>query len=229
MIADVITAFSIGLLGAGHCLGMCGGIATIMSFTATNHAPQQSKLPFIVCYNLGRLISYMLFGALAGSMIASISEYKPMLIWLKLASGIMMVLLALSLGLWWNGLAYIERLGGRLWQYIAPLSHKLLPLRSPLAALPFGFLWGWLPCGMVYSAVSFAALASNTINSAILMFAFGLGTLPAMLLVGTAGETAKKWLDRRGIRTIIAFILMVYALFMLFTSLAQMPMHSHGL
>lgn len=211
-VADLLAAFTVGLLGAGHCLGMCGGVAAAVSMGTPK---AQSKLPFLLFYNGGRLLSYGLIGAIAGGVVSgiiSVTEITQQLLWLRLAAAIMMILLALYIARIWNGLAYVERIGQLLWRKISPLSSKLLPLKSPVAALPFGMLWGWLPCGLVYSALSWAAVAGNAIDGLLIMITFGLGTLPAMLLVGSAAEAMKTLLNNMIFRKISSVTLLLYGI-----------------
>ncbi|CZF78900.1 hypothetical protein GCE9029_01122 [Grimontia celer] len=210
--SDLIAAFTVGLLGAGHCLGMCGGVAAAVSMGTPQN---QHKLPFLLFYNGGRLLSYGLIGAIAGGLVAGVvgvTQITQQLLWLRLAAAIMMILLALYIGRFWNGLAYVEKVGQLLWKRLSPLSTKLLPLRSPFAALPFGMLWGWLPCGLVYSALSWAAVAGNALDGLLIMVAFGLGTLPAMLLVGTAAEATKNLLNNLIFRRFSSLILLMYGI-----------------
>ncbi|KKD62440.1 cytochrome biogenesis protein [Grimontia sp. AD028] len=211
-ISDLIAAFTVGLLGAGHCLGMCGGVAAAVSMGTPQN---QHKLPFLLFYNGGRLLSYGLIGAIAGGLVAGVigvTQITQQLLWLRLAAAIMMILLALYIGRFWNGLAYVERIGQVLWKRLSPLSTKLLPLRSPFAALPFGMLWGWLPCGLVYSALSWAAVAGNALDGLLIMLAFGLGTLPAMILVGSAAEATKNLLNNLIFRRFSSLILLMYGI-----------------
>ncbi|MBV7296766.1 sulfite exporter TauE/SafE family protein [Enterovibrio paralichthyis] len=211
-LTDLVAAFGVGLLGAGHCLGMCGGIAAAVSFGTPQ---QKNKFPYIALYNFGRLLSYGLFGAIAGGIVSGVIEVTQIsqeLLWLRLAAAIMMILLALYIGRFWNGLTYIENAGHVIWKHVSPLTKKFLPLRTPIAALPFGFLWGWLPCGLVYSALSWAAVAGNALHGLLIMLAFGLGTLPAMLFVGSAAETAKKLLNNMIFRRISSLILLMYGI-----------------
>ena len=152
MTPDWLGAFLIGIIGAGHCMGMCGGIASLLS----SNAPSQSVLVPIF-YNLGRLISYGVIGAIVGGAISTVAEFSQVnqsLTWLRLIAALFMILLACYIGKWWHGLVYIERLGQKLWKRIAPAGQSLLPLKSPLYALPFGLVWGWLPCGLVYSTLT---------------------------------------------------------------------------
>lgn len=211
-ITDLVAAFSVGLLGAGHCLGMCGGVAAAVSLGTPK---EKSNLPFVLLYNTGRLLSYALFGAIAGGIVSGIvgiSQISHELLWLRLLAAIMMILLALYIGRFWNGLSYVEKLGQHLWQHISPLTAKLLPLKHPLAALPFGMVWGWLPCGLVYSALSWAAVAGDPWYGLMIMLAFGVGTLPAMLVVGSAADTFKNLLNNMIFRKISSVILLMYGL-----------------
>ncbi|CZF79386.1 sulfite exporter TauE/SafE family protein [Grimontia marina] len=211
-VTDLFAAFTVGLLGAGHCLGMCGGVAAAVSIGTPQN---QHKLPFLLFYNGGRLFSYGIIGAIAGGLVSgvmSVTLVTQELLWLRLVAAIMMILLALYIGRFWNGLAYIERLGQLLWKRVSPLSSKLLPLKSPFAALPFGMLWGWLPCGLVYSALSWAAVAGNALDGLLIMLAFGLGTLPAMILVGSAAEVTRNLLNNLIFRRLSSLILLMYGI-----------------
>ncbi|QUJ69087.1 sulfite exporter TauE/SafE family protein [Photobacterium sp. GJ3] len=204
----------IGLLGAGHCLGMCGGIAAAITLGMPGQQ-QQRRFPFLLCYNLGRLVSYAAAGALIGGAVAgmaSLSGLSTTLLYLRLLAALMMILLALYLGQWWQGVTKIEAVGQILWRRIAPLAQSMLPLKSPISAFPFGLLWGWLPCGLVYSTLSWAAVAGNAVSGAGVMLAFGLGTLPAMILVGTMAERLKLWLSNQIFKKTSAVLLLVYGI-----------------
>ncbi|NVD06661.1 sulfite exporter TauE/SafE family protein [Vibrio sp. JPW-9-11-11] len=211
MTPDWIGAFFIGLVGAGHCMGMCGGIASMLSMGQA----QPSKLTPLF-YNLGRLASYVLFGAIIGgtvSTISQVSQVNDVLVWLRLAAAIFMILLAGYIGRWWQGLLYVEKLGQSLWRLISPAAKSLLPLRSPTYAIPFGFVWGWLPCGLVYSTLTWAAVSGSATNGALVMLAFGLGTLPAMLLVGHTATQLNKLQSSHTFRHIVAVTILLYGLY----------------
>ncbi|KXF80717.1 sulfite exporter TauE/SafE family protein [Enterovibrio coralii] len=211
-VSDFIAAFMVGLLGAGHCLGMCGGVAAAVTIGTPQN---KSKLPYLLYYNAGRLLSYGLIGAIAGGVISGIvgvTSFTQGLLWLRLVAAIMLILLALYIGRFWNGLSHIEKLGQHIWKHISPLASKLLPLKHAISALPFGMVWGWLPCGLVYSALSWAAVAGNATHGLLIMLAFGLGTLPAMILVGSAAEYMKGLLNNLIFRRFSSLILLMYGL-----------------
>ncbi|MGA1561416.1 MAG: sulfite exporter TauE/SafE family protein, partial [Gammaproteobacteria bacterium] len=146
-----LSAFLVGLLGAVHCAGMCGGVVTALSFsTAPAHATRMRG--FLLAYNLGRISSYTLAGFLAGSVGWLLLQSQALLP----IAGVLQVLavgLLLAMGLWlsdvWRGLSHLEALGARLWRRLEPLARPWLPLRSMPKAYMAGLLWGWLPCGLV--------------------------------------------------------------------------------
>ncbi|WP_413113534.1 sulfite exporter TauE/SafE family protein [Thaumasiovibrio sp. DFM-14] len=214
MNADWLAAFSIGLVGAGHCLGMCGGIASVIT-VGINPDKQRLRWLYLLFYNVGRILSYGLIGGLFGGVIAAISHLTSaymVLASLRFGAGILMLLLALYIGEWWKGLVYIEQIGQKIWQPIAPYASRLLPLNSPIAALPFGFLWGWLPCGLVYSTLSLAAVSANSFSGAMTMIAFGMGTLPAMLLIGGAAGQFHMLLKNKAFKQVTGLLLLAYGL-----------------
>lgn len=224
MSPDWIGAFLIGLIGAGHCMGMCGGIASMLTIG------QQSSSNLIpIFYNTGRLLSYAFIGAIVGGAVASISELSSInnvLTWLRLAAALFMILLACYIGRWWQGLLHIEKLGQSIWKFISPAGKSLLPLRSPVHAIPFGFVWGWLPCGLVYSTLTWSAVSGSAVNGASIMLAFGLGTLPAMLLMGFGATYLHKLQQSKVFRNLGAFILLTYGLYTGFGALSLLSLSS---
>jgi sulfite exporter TauE/SafE len=115
-------------------------------------------------------------------------------------AGLFMVALGLYLAGWWRGLLRIEAAGGHLWRRIEPLGRGLLPVRRVRDAWALGLLWGWLPCGLVYSVLALALLSGSASRGALVMLAFGLGTVPNLLAAGLAVGTLRSALRRRGVR-----------------------------
>ncbi len=207
---DFIGALMIGLVGSGHCMGMCGGIASLLSMGSS----QTKASPLIpLFYNCGRLASYALIGVIVGGAISGLTELSGLtqsLAWLRLVAAIFMILVALYIAKWWQGLLVIEKLGQQLWKFISPSGKRLLPLKSPIHALPFGFIWGWLPCGLVYSALTWSAVSGGAINGGLIMLAFGVGTLPSMLAVSYGANIFNKLQKSSIFRNLSALILMGY-------------------
>lgn len=200
-------------------MGMCGGIASMLSITSNNSSHRITTPLF---YNLGRLLSYSLIGGLIGGTVSTLSnltDINQALIWLRLIASLFMILLAFYIGRWWHGLLVIEKLGQRLWKVISPAGKSLLPLKSSVHALPFGFIWGWLPCGLVYSTLTWSAVSGSSVNGALIMLAFGLGTLPAMLLVGISASYLKKIQQSQLFRHVGALLILAYGLYTAFKTI----------
>lgn len=182
----VLSAFFIGLLGSAHCLGMCGGISSALTLaipTGKNFRLRQTRI--LLSYQLGRLTSYSVAGLLVGS-IATIASFEGNeFTWIpRFLAGIFMIMMGLYLTGWWQGLVKVERVGQILWRHIEPFGKKIIPANTSIKALFLGMIWGWLPCGLVYSTLIMAAGQPSPINSSLVMLAFGIGTLPAVLSVG---------------------------------------------
>jgi sulfite exporter TauE/SafE len=184
-----IAVFLIGLLGGVHCAGMCGGIVSALSAQPVPQpsARSASSLSLHLAYNLGRVSSYAIAGAIAGavgSLGLLLNDMLPIQLALYIAANLMLIALGLYLTGMTQSLAFTERLGQSLWRRIQPYSRRFLPARRVAQAYPLGLLWGWLPCGMVYGVLSTALLAGSASRGAMTMLAFGLGTLPNLLLAG---------------------------------------------
>src|SRR5690606_31194903 len=108
-----------------------------------------------------------------------------------------------------------EALGRGLWRFIQPLTRRFMPVSSVPRALILGALWGWLPCGLVYSTLLWAASQGNALDSALLMFAFGLGTWPVLLATGLAAERLTALLRNRGVRIAGGLLVILFGLWTL--------------
>lgn len=186
-------AFLVGLLGSGHCIAMCGGVATALELAVAADAP--SRAACRAGYQVGRVAGYAVAGAIAGGVgagVLGLVSTHDALLAARCLQAAMLVLLGLYLAAIWRApLAALERAGARLWQALAPLRSRLLPVRGVAGALRMGLLWGFLPCGLVYSALVLALASGGAASGAATMLAFGAGTLPALLLVGgVAGRIA---------------------------------------
>jgi sulfite exporter TauE/SafE len=206
-------AFILGLLGGGHCLGMCGGLMGALTMAIP---PEQRgrRLRLLIGYNSGRIFSYAGAGGLIGSAGWAIAN-SPAALGMRIAAGLLLITMGLYLAGWWSGLTRIEGLGRRLWRYIQPLSKRLLPVDSLPRALLFGALWGWLPCGLVYSTLLWSASQGNALHSALLMLAFGLGTWPVLLATGLAAERTTALLRKRGVRVAGGLLVILFGLWTL--------------
>lgn len=222
------SALLLGLMGSTHCLGMCGGISA-----ALGAAAGAQRRVMAVAYNLGRILCYALLGLIAGSVVAGFGELLQL--WMPGVGKILRslaALLVIGMGLfiagWWLGISRIETAGSGVWRRIQPLVKRFLPPRSPFDALMLGGLWGLLPCGLVYSSLSWAATAGAPLESALLMAGFGLGTLPAMLVTTLGGQALQQRLRRPVIRKLAGSVLIGFGLFTLVSLWGGTHAHHHA-
>ncbi|MBK5002354.1 hypothetical protein IAE37_004630 [Pseudomonas sp. S31] len=207
------SALILGLLGGGHCLGMCGGLMGALTL-AIPPEQRSRRLRLLLAYNLGRILSYACAGlllGLAGWAVAS----SPAALALRVMAALLLIAMGLYLAGWWSGLTRIEALGRGLWRHIQPLATRLLPVSSLPRALLLGALWGWLPCGLVYSTLLWAASQGNAGYSAALMLAFGLGTWPVLLATGLAAEQVNALLRRRSVRVAGGVLVILFGIWTL--------------
>lgn len=177
-------AFMVGLMGAGHCMGMCGGIVGALSCSLPH---QDNKWSMMLCYHLGRIGAYSMAGGLAASLtwlVSHIVSMQLMLIGLRLAAGCTMILIGLYVANLWLGIQRLEAVGHQVWRVVQPYAQRAMHIQSKKQAWLAGSLWGWLPCGLVYSALTWALASGDPLEGALLMFMFGLGTLPGLLTFG---------------------------------------------
>ncbi len=209
----VIPALVLGLLGGGHCLGMCGGL--MGALTLAIPAQQRSRrLRLLLAYNLGRILSYATAGYLLG-LAGWALENSPLAMLLRVLAALLLIAMGLYLAGWWHGLTRIEAIGRGLWRHLQPLASRLLPVSRLPQALLLGALWGWLPCGLVYSTLLWAASQGSALDSALLMLAFGLGTWPVLLASGLAAERLLGLLRQRGIRAAAGLLVILFGLWSL--------------
>ena len=201
--------FIVGLLGGAHCVGMCGGIVGALSMGTS------PRLSMHLAYNGGRLLSYALAGALVGAVGGlglALSGQWPLRIVLYAFANLMLVALGLYLMGASRTLLFVEHAGQGLWRRLQPLTRRFLPARTVGQAFPLGLLWGWLPCGMVYSALVTAMTSGSALHGAGLMLAFGLGTLPNLLLAGLLAARMKACAAHPQLRRCAGLLILAFGL-----------------
>ncbi len=186
-----------GLLGSAHCFGMCAGISGLFAVNASV-ASLKSQVPMAIAYNAGRVLSYALLGIMVASLGQTLVKAIPDIAApVRLASGLLIVIVGLQVAFNWRFLAPLEKAGAKIWQRIAPAAKGLLPVTSVPKALGLGLLWGWLPCGLVYSVLLLAATTANAVYGGLVMLAFGLGTSPAMIMTGLSASKLSQFMSRK--------------------------------
>jgi sulfite exporter TauE/SafE len=239
----LLPVFVVGLLGSVHCAGMCGGIVGALSVAAPASpapsrampiriatSPARPALAHALAYNVGRIGSYMLAGALAGGIgqgagaLARLPAWQAGAYWM---ANLMLVMLGLYLMDAWRGLARLEQGGQLLWRHVQPLLRGLRPAHGgglkPGRMLAAGALWGWLPCGMVYSVLVTAMLSGSAFGGALVMLAFGLGTLPMLLGLGLLGARLRDGLRLRGVRMACGALVLGFGLLGLARAAGGLP------
>lgn len=207
---SLFAALLVGLLGGGHCVGMCGGIVGAVSMSMPGSRPQWRLL---LAYNLGRIGSYSIAGVIAGAVGASsffLQHLLPVGKVLYVLANIMLILLGLYLANFWHGVLVLERVGALLWKRLQPFSKRWLPVRSVWQAVMLGAIWGWLPCGLVYSVLIAALATASPVQGGLLMLMFGLGTLPTLMAMGMAAVRLKAWLQQLWLRRLSGVIVLLF-------------------
>ena len=239
MSLDLFSAFIIGFLGSGHCLAMCGGITTML--TSAINQPSRSSLPnssaqgdieittvsslpscsaqlkysnLVVFYHIGRIASYCLIGAIVGftGSIAAKNIGLP-IAGLRLIAAVFLIFLGLYIGQWLLWLNRVEALGKGLWGYISPMAKHVIPVDNYKKSLGLGALWGWLPCGLVYSTLTWALASGSSFTGATIMLFFGLGTLPALIALSFGVGSINKLLVKPAFRKTMAISLIGYGVY----------------
>jgi len=205
-----LALFLVGLLGGTHCVGMCGGIVGALSMGG------QARWSMHLAYNGGRILSYAAAGAIAGALGAAsmgLEGQVPARLILYFVANLMLVAMGLYLLGVTKALAFTERAGQSLWRRLQPLTRRFLPVRSVAQAFPLGVLWGWLPCGLVYSALATALSTGSAGRGALTMLAFGLGTLPNLLLAGIVLARLNEFVRRPIVRTLSGLLVLGFGLY----------------
>ncbi len=219
-----LAVFLIGLLGGVHCAGMCGGIVSALSLQMPG-VPERSAPAWSIhlAYNLGRIASYAIAGALIGalgSLGLLLNNWLPVQLGLYIAANLMMVALGLYLTGLTQTLAFTERAGQSLWRRVQPATKRFIPVRGAAQAFPLGMLWGWLPCGLVYSVLTMTLVSGSAARGAATMLAFGLGTLPNLMLAGLLLARFRNVVQGRAVRLASGLIVLGFGVWGLFNAAA---------
>ena len=219
----LLAALLAGLAGSGHCVAMCGGIAAALG--AGGAAGRAQPL----AYNLGRITSYAVAGAIMGALgagVLSLAAIATLRGAAQVFAGVALVTVGAQLALG-RRFAWIERAGHVVWRALGPLARGALSARTFAGAFRTGLVWGWLPCGMAYAMLLLAAANLDPARGAPTMLAFGIGTLPALLAVGHGASGIVALARRPAWRAGIGVA--VIALGVASVSAPWLPMQHHAL
>lgn len=230
--SSYLVAFAMGLFSSMHCIGMCGSIIGTLTLSLSPEIRNNKLLllPFVFNYNLGRVVSYTIAGGLAGFIgmliIMPLGESHGYRL-LQLLSALVMLCAGLYIAGWFPRFAYIEKLGTHFWKKIEPFGRRLIPVKTHTQAYLFGMIWGWLPCGLVYTALAVSATTGDMAKSALTMLAFGLGTLPAVMGVGIMTNILTRLSRTLRFKQIIGLFMIALALLAAIPSLNPMAILTH--
>ncbi len=233
MLVTLIIAFNLGLFSTLHCIGMCGGILTAMML-ANPDLEKNNKLKIFnrsLAYNFGRISSYSLAGlisGLLGSKIIGVSQNVNAHLILQSIAALVLIALALNILGVLPFKKLVESIGMKLWKTIQPFGKCLYPINSLWRAMFFGMLWGWLPCGLVYSALILSLSTATPLDGMLTMLFFGLGTLPAMLTAGYFSNYLNTVKDNSKLRLITAILMILIALSLPASTIYFSKHHDHG-
>jgi len=198
-----------GLLGSAHCLGMCAGISGLFAVNSSV-TTMRGQIPMAITYNAGRVVSYAILGIVVGTFGSVIVKASPgMAGTIRMLSGVVIILVGLKVAFDLRLLNPLERMGGTLWSRIAPAAQRLVPVTSIPRAFGLGLVWGWLPCGLVYSVLLIAATTARPVDGAAVMLIFGIGTMPAMVLTGLGAAQLAQLMRRRSTRVGLGLLIVV--------------------
>ncbi len=198
-----------GLLGSSHCVGMCGGFAALVGMQTRSVA---GNLRAQLIFSLGRMMTYGLFGAVAGFAGRKLAASVPQMINVPA-----ILCLAAGLFLLWEGLlasGLIRRsVGGASAAgcLLRPLFTTLLKTPGARNSFVAGIATGFMPCGLVYAFVSLAASSGDLLTGLSLMLAFGAGTVPLMVITG-CGASLLSWTARQRVWQVAAWSVMITGL-----------------
>jgi len=204
---------------------MCGGISSALGIAHLSFSKSRYySLKMASLYNIGRVFSYSVAGALFGVLgDVAANLFSIVFPLMRIFAGIMMIALGLYLSGWWRGLTYVESIGNKiLWQRLRPLTQKLTPISNYYQAILLGMLWGWLPCGLVYSVLTLAIAGGDWQQSALTMLGFGLGTMPVMLLTGSLAQRVSYWIRQSSLRLSAAMLIIAFGLWTIVSPISHL-------
>ena len=192
----------IGLLGSFHCMGMCGPIAVSLPLKENSW---ETRVLSSLLYNLGRVSTYAFLGLVFGSLGLGIHIWGIQQ-WVSIGIGTLMIL-SVAFPVIFHGAQLTSKLDG-LFSGFRKIFGRFFGFRTYLSTWVIGLLNGFLPCGLVYIALAGALVSTSPLNGSLYMMAFGLGTLPALLMVSLLGN-AIGMAFRRGVKKLVPFLILI--------------------
>jgi len=206
-----------GSVSAVHCVGMCSGIAGALSASLPPYIRNNRRdlITYIAFYNFGRILSYALAGFVVGIFSEVVFHFlnNEVIQWIaKLLAMSVLLIIGLHLLGVFQRFSALEGYGRMVWRHLQPYGQKLLPVTNVKQAFLFGMVWGWLPCGLVYTMLMWTMASGGPMQGAATMFAFGVGTFPTLLLAGVLSSWIFKGNTLKIIRRVSGAIMILFAI-----------------
>ena len=203
-----------GLMGVAHCVAMCGSLSMALGFSVPHN---KSFITYASVISVSRILGYGFIGFIANLFTQSfLSVTNGSVLMLSVVSSIFMIGIGLHIAKISNFVLYVEVIGKRLNKYLEPLKKKILPIDSLAKCVGYGLLWGFLPCGLIYTALTLALVAQSPIHGGLVMFCFGLGTLPAVVGMTVFNSQLNQQLKNNKIRLFFGAVIVIMALYQLY-------------
>lgn len=217
-IALLTAVFVVGFNGSLHCVGMCGPVVGILGMN-TQANTTRKKLLSALCYNFGRITTYMFLGVIAMILSVAMKDLKPVQVVVRYLAGLVMFFVALQLIGFPQFLAFIEKPMSKLSRPISKLTRKFFPIKTLFGSYLAGLAWGLLPCGMVYMAFAMSLGVENPLGAPLVMLFFGLGTLPMMITLSISGNFFGSFFTSPIARKVAGGIILLMTMFYMGTML----------
>lgn len=206
-----------GAVSAVHCVGMCSGIAGALtaSLPKSIQASHAQLARYIVVYNVGRILSYGLAGLAVGLFSSVLFHFldSHIIVWVTHGfATVVLLLIGLHLLGFWQRLSSMESYGRMIWRTLQPYSKRLLPVSTLRQAFLFGMIWGWLPCGLVYTMLMWTMASGGALQGAETMLSFGLGTFPTLLLAQGLSSWIFQGSTLKWIRSVTGVVMILLAI-----------------
>lgn len=211
---EIIAALILGATGSVHCLTMCGSMSVALGFSIPKSKPFWLYALFV---SIGRVFGYACIGFVVNLLSQSIiSLTEGGIFYLSILSGILMVLVALHIANISNYVTQLEKLGSGVNRLLAPIKSKVLPIDSTLKCLAYGLLWGFLPCGLVYTALTLAFVSPTPVHAFFTMLCFGLATLPALVGMTVFSKQLTRFFSQSWLRLTLASVIFIAASYQIY-------------
>lgn len=218
-------AFLMGLGSTGHCLLMCGGISAALSSQLIEESLFRRSLKLLI-FHLGRLSCYSVLGLVLGTFIQTLTSSSGTLIIVsRLLAAFMIIIMGLYIAGFSNIIKHVEKRMGFIWHRLQPITLRYMHMQKWHHAYLLGFIWGFLPCGMIYSTLLWASANNQGAYTALLMFSFGIGTLPALFASNFFSVQAFSLFQKKNYKRAIGILLIFFGIVSM--AFIAMPHNSH--